>query len=82
MSESVLDSKGRVLIPEEVRKKAKLTPGSKLKLRIEGDFSLKITKSIPPKQFIQELEGAIKKGSPLKKEDPLKLKEIWAIFGP
>jgi len=47
-------------------------------LRIEGDFSVKITKSIPPKQFIQELEGAIKKGSPLKKGDPLELKEIWA----
>ena len=78
MTESVLDSKGRVLIPEEVRKKAKLIPGSKLKLRIEGDNTVKITKSIPPKQFIQELEGVIKRGSSLKKEDPLKLKEIWA----
>ena len=78
MTESVLDSKGRVLIPEEVRKKAKLTAGSKLKLRLERDDAVKITKSIPPKQFIQELEGMIKKGSPVKKEDPLKLKEIWA----
>jgi AbrB family looped-hinge helix DNA binding protein len=77
MAESVLDSKGRVLIPEEVRKKAKLTTGSKLKLRLERDDSVKIIKSIPPKQFIQDLEGAIKKGSLVKKVDPLNLKEIW-----
>jgi bifunctional DNA-binding transcriptional regulator/antitoxin component of YhaV-PrlF toxin-antitoxin module len=77
MTESVLDSKGRVLIPEEMRKKARLTTGSKLKLRLEGADTLKITKSIPPKQFIEDLEGVIKKGSPVKKEDPLKLKEIW-----
>ncbi len=78
LAESVLDSKGRVLIPEQLRKKAGLTAGSKLKLRLEGDNTVKITKSIPPKQFIQELEGVIKKGSPVKREDPLKLKEIWA----
>lgn len=77
MTESVLDSKGRVLIPEEVRKKAKLTTGTKLKLRLERDDTVKMTKSIHPKQFIQELEGVIKKGSLAKKEDPLNLKEIW-----
>lgn len=77
MSESILDSKGRVLIPEELRKKAGLTTGSKLKLRIESGDTLKITKSIPPKRFIEELEGVIKKGSSVKREDPLKLKEIW-----
>ena len=70
MTESTLDSKGRVLIPEELRKKARLEAGSKLKLSIEADGSVKITKSIPPKKFIEELEGVIKKGSPVKKDYP------------
>jgi AbrB family looped-hinge helix DNA binding protein len=77
MSESILDSKGRVLIPKELRIKARLTTGSKLKLSLEDGNTLKITKSMPPKRFIEELEGAIKKGSSVKREDPLKLKEIW-----
>lgn len=78
MTESVLDSKGRVLIPEEMRKKVRIAAGSKLKLSLESGDTLKITKSTPPKQFIKEFEGVIKKGSPVKKEDPMKLKEIWA----
>jgi AbrB family looped-hinge helix DNA binding protein len=69
MTESVLDSKGRVLIPEEIRKKARLTAGSKVKLRLEGDDTLKITNSIPPKKFIEELEGEIKRGFRVKKEE-------------
>ena len=33
---------------------------------------------ISPEEFIAEMEGFIKEGSPLPKIDPLRLKEIWA----
>ncbi len=32
---------------------------------------------VDPKQFIDRMEGFIKKGSKVQKVDPLKLKEIW-----
>ncbi len=32
---------------------------------------------VDPKQFIDKMEGLIKKGSKVQKEDPLKRKQIW-----
>ncbi len=77
MSETTLDSKGRVLIPDKIRKKIGLNAGSKVRISALRD-SVMIKKSKDPKDFIRETEGAIKKGSAVKIEDPLKLKEIWA----
>jgi AbrB family looped-hinge helix DNA binding protein len=76
VSEVTLDSKGRVLIPNEIRKKTGLTAGSKLRVSASGNEII-IRKSIEPKDFIREMQGVIKKGSKVKRLDPLKLKEIW-----
>jgi hypothetical protein len=32
---------------------------------------------VSPDEFIREMEGFVKEGSPVQKADPLKLKEIW-----
>ena len=37
-------------------------------------------KPIPPKEFIDKMEGCIKGDSPLPKVDPLHLKKIWGSF--
>ncbi len=75
MSETTLDSKGRVLIPENIRKKARLVGGSKVRVYIDNDIVM-IRKRKDPHGFILENEGAIKKGSAVKMVDPIKLKKI------
>jgi bifunctional DNA-binding transcriptional regulator/antitoxin component of YhaV-PrlF toxin-antitoxin module len=76
LSEAVMDSKGRVLIPEKVRKKAGLISGTKLKVSSQNHV-VTIRKSMDPEQFIRETNGTIKGHSPVKVTDSLKLKEIW-----
>lgn len=77
MEEASLDTKGRIVIPEKIRKKVGLRRGSKVRITA-GRRSVVIMKSIEPKEFIEKMEGIIKEGSVVKVFDPLKLKEIWA----
>ena len=74
--EATLDSKGRIVIPEKIRKKAGLAGGSKVKVRLQHK-SVVLTRSVDPKEFIEAMEAVLKKGSHLQMSDPLKLKEIW-----
>jgi len=76
MSEVVVDSKGRIVIPEDVRKKLGLRSGSRVKVRVEQG-AVVITKGVEAKEFIKEMEGFLKEGSPVQATDPLRLKEIW-----
>jgi len=76
MSQVTLDSKGRILIPENIRKKAGITAGSRVRVSVDDGVVI-IRKSVGPEEFIRETKGVIKKGSPVKIVDPLKLKEIW-----
>lgn len=76
LSETSLDSKGRVLIPDKIRKKAGMTIGSKVRISVD-DKTVLIRKSGDPEKFIRDTEGVIKRGSTVKVADPLKLKEIW-----
>lgn len=82
MSEATVDSKGRIVIPEEIRRKLKMGDGTKVKITLEEDTDAKsglvlIRKSMEPGKFIETTKGSIKKGSPVKVSDPLRLKEIW-----
>ena len=76
MGEATLDSKGRIVIPEKVRKKVGLEAGSRVKVSIERK-SVVIAKSVDPKEFIEEMEGVLKEASPVQVSNPLRLKEIW-----
>lgn len=73
-SEVIVDKKGRILIPKEVRDKAGLQIGGKARLRIERE-GVVILPPISPQDFIKEMEGCIKEGVPT--IDPLRLKDMW-----
>jgi len=77
-----MDSKGRIVIPEDVRKELGLNEGSRIRVRLEksggsGGSAVILTKSIGPDEFIKRTEGMLKKESRAKATDPLRLKEIW-----
>ena len=72
--EVVIDSKGRVLIPKQVREKIGLKPGGKARLKIDK-ATLVIIPPVSPEEFIEEMEGCIKEG--VQTIDPLELKKMW-----
>ena len=74
VEEVVIDDKGRVLIPKKFRDKVGLQPGVRARLKIEGK-TIVIIPPISPEEFIKEMEGCIKEGTP--SIDPLKLKKMW-----
>ena len=70
----IVDSKGRILIPKNVRDKAGLKLGGKARIKIERE-NIIISAPVSPEEFIKEMEGCIKEGVPT--IDPLDLKKIW-----
>mgnify|MGYP001569074792 CR=1 FL=1 len=72
-TETVVDSKGRVVIPKEVRRLLGLREGSKLKLSIEGR-RISVYPPVKAEDFIKEMEGYVKRDIP---ENPLLVKKIW-----
>ncbi|MBS7250557.1 MAG: AbrB/MazE/SpoVT family DNA-binding domain-containing protein [Candidatus Freyarchaeota archaeon] len=74
--EAVVDSKGRIVIPKRLREILDLREGTKVKLLVE-EGKIVVMKPVTSKEFIREMEGFIKEGSPIQMANPLKLKEIW-----
>jgi AbrB family looped-hinge helix DNA binding protein len=73
-----MDSKGRIVIPDEVRKELGLTSGSRVRISVTEDNSIIVMKSgLNPQEFIKQTEGLLKRGSEAKVADPLRLKEVW-----
>ena len=72
--EVIIDHKGRVLIPKEIRDKAGLKPGGKARLKIEKE-NIVISAPVSPDEFIKEMEGCITESTPT--IDPLDLKKMW-----
>lgn len=72
MGELVIDERGRVVIPKEIREKLNLRPSQKLIVQLrEKEIVLK--PAVDVEQFIAELKGCVH-GSRVK---PSELKEIW-----
>lgn len=80
MTETVVDSKGRVVIPDEVRKELGLAEGSKVRVSIadRGGSIIVLKSTLDAEAFIKQTEGTLKRGSKARATDPLRLKEIWA----
>lgn len=77
-----MDSKGRIVIPEDVRKELGLNEGSRVTVTLEkssvnSGTVVILTKGVGPDEFIKRTKGALKKQSRAKAADPLRLKEIW-----
>ena len=76
VQEAVIDTKGRIVIPRQLREKLNLREGSKVRLTLE-EGKIVIIRPITPEEFIHEMEGSVKEGSPIPKINPLELKKIW-----
>lgn len=44
---------------------------------IDRKGRITMTTPISPEEFIREMEGCVKEGSPIPKINPLELKKIW-----
>ena len=69
VQEAVIDTKGRIVIPRQLREKLNLREGSKVRLTLE-EGKIVILRPIAPEEFIHEMEGSVKEGSPIPKINP------------
>jgi AbrB family looped-hinge helix DNA binding protein len=76
LSRSVVDEKGRIILPKRLRSGLGLLEGSQVSVELE-DERLIVSKIMDPDEFIRDMEGFIKDDSTLPLADPLSLKRIW-----
>jgi len=76
LSRSVVDQKGRIILPKRLRSGLGLMEGSQVSVELE-DERLIVSKIMDPDEFIRDMEGFIKDDSTLPLVDPLSLKRIW-----
>jgi len=74
--ESIIDKKGRVVIPRHLRQASGLREGEKVKLTLE-DGKILIMRPVTPREFIHEMEACVKEDSQVPKINPLEIKKIW-----
>jgi len=74
MGEAVIDERGRIAIPNEIREELKLRPEQKLRISTKGR-DLVLSPEIGAEEFISQLKGCVR-GSKVKPED---LKAIWGV---
>jgi AbrB family looped-hinge helix DNA binding protein len=77
MGEAVIDERGRIVIPNEIRAELKLRPEQKLRISKRGK-DLLLSPEVSADEFISELRGCVH-GSKIK---PLDLKTIWGVGHP
>jgi AbrB family looped-hinge helix DNA binding protein len=76
MFRATVDDKGRIVIPRVLREHLHLGSGVKGRLSAEGG-RIVISAVVDPEEFIREMRGFIKEGSPVPMSDPIELKRIW-----
>ena len=79
MPTTVVDERGRVLIPKNMRRAKHLTPGQPVQVDQTSD-GVVIRPVLSRKEALKRLEGAINEKTLSKhaeKLDPLDLKKIW-----
>ena len=72
MGEAVIDDRGRIVIPNEIREELNLRPELRLRVFPKGK-DLVLTPAVGADEFISLLKGCVH-GSKVKPED---LKKIW-----
>jgi AbrB family looped-hinge helix DNA binding protein len=77
MGEAVIDERGRILIPNEIRVELKLRPEQKLRISTKGK-ELVLSPEVGVDEFVSGLRGCVH-GSKIKPED---LKAIWGVGHP
>lgn len=74
MGEAVIDERGRIVIPNEIRVELKLRPEQKLRILTKGK-ELVLSPEVEADEFITQLKGCVR-GSRIEPED---LKAIWGV---
>lgn len=77
MGEAVIDERGRIVIPNEIRVELKLRPEQKLRIATKGK-ELVLSPEVDAEEFVSQLKGCVH-GSKVKPED---LKAIWGVKHP
>ena len=77
MGEAVIDERGRIVIPNEIRSEMKLRPEQRLRVSTKGE-ELVLSPEIGTDEFVAGLRGCVR-GSKVK---PEQLKEIWGVGHP
>ena len=69
----MVDNKGRISIPKEIRQELSVREGTRLRVILDGDRII-LVPPVDREEFIEEMEGVVRKRLP---EDPLKVKRVW-----
>ncbi|QQG49278.1 MAG: AbrB/MazE/SpoVT family DNA-binding domain-containing protein [archaeon] len=77
VGEAVIDERGRIVIPNEIRVELKLRPEQRLKISTKGK-ELVLSPEVGVDEFASGLRGCVR-GSSVKPED---LKTIWGVVHP
>ena len=77
MGEAVIDARGRIVIPNEVRTRLRLRPEQKLRVSARGQEII-LTPEVDTEAFVSRLKGCVKKS----KVKPGELKSIWGVDHP
>jgi len=75
-SRSIVDEKGRIILPKTLRSELGITEGSQVSVQIEKE-RLVVSKVVRADDFIRDMEGFVEETSKLPLADPLSLKRIW-----
>ena len=73
----MLDERGRIVIPSEVRSKMHLRPEQKLRVSAKGREII-LTPEVDAADFVSQLKGCVR-GSKVRAED---LKTLWGVDHP
>ena len=73
----MIDERGRIVIPNEIRNELKLRPDQKLRITTKGE-ELVLSPEVGVEDFVSGLRGCVR-GS---KDRPDQLKEIWGAAHP
>jgi len=76
MTTTVVDNKGRIVVPKHLRNEMRIAEGSRVNVQIEEE-RLVVSRAVEPDEFITEMEGFLQKSSKVPMVDPLSLKRIW-----
>lgn len=76
MTTTIVDEKGRIVVPKPIRKELRLTEGSRVSVEVERE-KLVVSRAVEPKEFISEMEGFVREHSPVPLVDPISIKRKW-----
>ena len=76
MGKAKVDSRGRITLPDEIRREMGLTPGKEIRVENIGKGVL-IRPAITKKDFIKSLEGCITSKNRAEALSPLEIKKMW-----